>query len=183
MAERPTIETARLTLRPFTLGDAPQVQRLAGAAEIAATTAYIPHPYPDGGAEEWIGGHQEAFERGENLELAITRRMDGALVGAICLMLDLRHAHAELGYWVGVPYWGQGYCTEAAGALVGYGFRELGLNRVFAVHFSRNPASGRVMQKIGMTHEGRQRGHIRKGERFEDLELYGILRSEYEAQK
>ncbi len=179
MTERPILESERLILRPFTPADAPDVRRLAGAPEVASTTLNIPHPYPEGAAEEWIGGQHDAFARGEALDLAIVRRSDGALVGAIGLMIEPRHARAELGYWIGVPYWGQGYCTEAARALVGYGFRALGLNRIFAVHFSRNPASGRVMQKIGMTYEGRQRGHIRKDDAFEDAELYGILRNEY----
>jgi RimJ/RimL family protein N-acetyltransferase len=180
MKQRPTIETERLILRPFILDDAPEVQRLAGEREVAANTLTIPHPYEDGMAEEWISTHQGGFEKGELVNLAITRRSDGALVGAIGLVVQPQHERAELGYWVGKPYWNQGCCTEAARALVGYGFETLGLNRVYSHHFARNPASGRVMQKIGMIHEGRLRHHFKKWGVFEDSEQYGILKSEYQ---
>jgi ribosomal-protein-alanine N-acetyltransferase len=179
--QRPTLFTERLVLRPFTLADAPDVQRLAGAREVAEMTANIPHPYEDGMAEEWISTHQERFERGEALTLAITRRSDGALVGAIGLVMRAQDARAELGYWIGVPYWGQGYCTEAARALVEYAFEHLGLHRIHATHLKRNPASGRVMQKIGMACEGCLREHLQKWGVFEDMVQYGLLASEWRA--
>ena len=179
MSEQPILETERLILRPFELADAKEVQRLAGAREIAATTLNIPHPYEDGMAEEWIGTHQETFEQGRGVSFAITTRGDGRLIGAISLM-GIRPGHqAELGYWIGEPHWNQGFCTEAARAVVGYGFRVLGLNRIHACHLTRNPASGRVMQKLGMVHEGRRRQHVEKWGAFEDLELYGMLRREW----
>ncbi len=148
---------------------------------MAATTLRVPHPYPDGVAEAWVLSQPGAWERGEELALAITRRGDGVLIGAIGLAFSPEHGRAELGYWIGVPYWGQGYATEAAGAVLAHGFRALGLARVHACHFGRNVASGRVLQKIGMTHEGRQRQHLVKNGVPEDLELYGILREEFEA--
>ena len=181
MAERPTLHTDRLTLRPFTLADAPDVQRLAGAWEVASPTLNIPHPYPDGAAEEWIATHQPRFEAGELVNFAITRRSDGQLLGAIGLHLNARHHHAEMGYWMGVPYWGQGYTTEAAGAVLRYAFETLKLNRVYATHLTRNPASGRVMQKMGMQFEGVMRGHVYHWDQYEDLAQYGITRADYEA--
>jgi [ribosomal protein S5]-alanine N-acetyltransferase len=84
-----------------------------------------------------------------------------------------------MGYWIGVPYWGRGYCTEAAGALLAHAFGPLGLHRVHATHLTRNPASGRVMQKLGMRHEGRMREHFLKWGVFEDVERYGILDREW----
>lgn len=175
----PVLTTERLRLRPFTLLDAPAIQSLAGAREVAAGTLRIPHPYPDGLAEAWVLSQRGAYERGEELALAVVRLDDGALVGAIGLAFAREDGHAELGYWIGVPYWGQGYATEAARALVAYGFLSLELQRIHARHFASNPASGRVLRKIGMTHEGRQRRHVRKWERLEDLELYGMLREEF----
>lgn len=175
----PTLETERLRLRPFVVADAKEIQRLAGEREIADTTLNIPHPYEDGVAEAWIGTHQSAFEARETVTLAIESRETGALVGAIGLRLRLPNESAEMGYWIGRAYWGRGYCTEAARAMLDYAFRELGLNRVHATHLTRNPASGRVMAKIGMLHEGRQRQHVKKWGVFEDIEKYGILRSEY----
>lgn len=87
MKERPTLDTVRLRLRPFTLADAPDVQRLAGERAIADTTANIPHPYLDGMAEQWITTHQGRFEAGELVNVAITRRDGNILIGAIGLMV------------------------------------------------------------------------------------------------
>ena len=91
------------------------------------------------------------------------------------------HDHAELGYWIGVPYWGAGYATEGARAVMQFGFETLSLNRIFASHFSRNPASGRVLQKIGMRYEGTLRRHLKKWDEYIDLECYGVLRSEFQS--
>lgn len=176
---RPTLETERLILRPFRLSDAGDVQRLAGAAEISATTLDIPHPYPRGAAEEWIRSHRPTFEEGLGVHFAITLRETETLVGAIGLLITPRHNRAELGYWIGVPYWNNGYATEAVRAVVAYGFRVLGLHRICANHFPRNPASGRVMQKAGMTLEGTLRQHVKKGTAYEDLVTYGLLRDEF----
>ncbi len=179
MQERPTLDTTRLVLRPFTMADAPDVQRLAGAREVASTTLRIPHPYTTGTAEAWISTHQDAYERGESANFAIVRRLDQGLIGCIGLHIDPHHAHAEMGYWIGVPFWSHGYCTEAAQAVIQYGFEVLRLHRIHASYMARNPVSGRVMQKIGMTYEGCLRQHIQKWGVFEDIVVYGILRSEY----
>lgn len=174
VAELPALRTARLVLRPFTMADAAAVQRLAGASEVASTTLNIPHPYEDGMAEAWIASHAPAFTRNELAVLAISFP-DRALIGAISLRLEPLHRRAELGYWVGVPFWGQGYATEAAQAVLAFGFETLGLNRIYATHLLRNPASGRVMEKIGMRCEGTNRQHVWKDDRFEDLVRYAIL--------
>jgi [ribosomal protein S5]-alanine N-acetyltransferase len=180
MKEQPALKTERLLLRPFTLADAPDVLRLAGDRDIASTTLNIPHPYEPGMAEAWISTHPDAFDRGETVTFALARRADKTLIGAIGLRLEPEHRLAELGYWVGKPYWNQGFATEAARAVIGYGFEELGLNRIYASHLARNPASGRVMQKAGLVYEGRLRQRILKWGVFEDLEIYAILRSDYD---
>lgn len=172
----PTLETERLRLRAFELADAREVERLAGDRAVAATTLRIPHPYPPGAAVEWIGRHARAFAEDEAVSFAVVRRADDALLGAIGLVLDLPHEHAEIGYWIGRPYWGHGYCTEAAGAVVRYAFETRGLHRVYAHIMKGNPASGRVLEKIGMTREGEFPEHIRKDGRFVDLVHYGMLR-------
>ena len=177
----PTLQTQRLVLRPMVLTDAPDIQRLAGDWDIASTTLRIPHPYEDGMAEEWINSRQAVFDAGEGVAFAIVRRSDTSYIGGIGLVLSQPHANAEMGYWIGKPYWNWGYGTEASGVVLQYAFEQLGLNRVYAAHFRRNPASGRIMQKIGMTYEGRLRQHIKKWDSFEDMEYYGILRSEYQA--
>ena len=121
----PRLTTDRLVLRPFSLEDAKDVQRLAGDRDVAATTN-VPHPYEDGVAEKWIGGHEAAFRQGSRMVLAVTLR-SGELVGAIGLSLDEKHRRGELGYWIGKAFWNNGYCTEAVRAVVRYGFEEHGL--------------------------------------------------------
>lgn len=176
----PTLRTRRLVLRPFVPADAPHVQQLAGDRRVADTTSTIPHPYPDGAAEEWIAGHEEAFESGKSVTFAITLAASGELLGAISLMsISDDHHRAEIGYWIGVPFWNQGYCTEAAAAVVAYGFQQRRLNRITGKYFVRNGASGRVMEKIGMVHEGCLRQYVCRWGRFEDLEVCSILQSEF----
>jgi ribosomal-protein-alanine N-acetyltransferase len=178
----PTLETERLILRAFTLADAGRVQQLAGAFEVADTTGHIPHPYPDGAAEDWIGGQDADFENGDSATFAITLRDTGALVGAIGLTIHSHSQRAEMGYWLGVRYWGRGYMTEAAHSVLEFAFETLHLNRVYASYFLRNPASGRVMQKAGMKYEGTLREHFARWEKPEDLIYCGILKSEWNSQ-
>jgi len=179
----PVLQTARLRLRPFSAADAPAVQRLAGAREIADTTHQIPHPYADGLALAWIATHAQLHADDRALTLAIEVQEESRLCGAIGLRLAREDRHAELGYWIGVADWGRGFCTEAAAAVLDFGFGSLGLHRVYASYFARNPASGRVLQKLGMAHEGLLRGHVRKWGAFEDLVVRGILREEWRSRK
>jgi len=177
MTLQPILKTERLLLRPIQLEDAADIQRLAGDRAIAATTLRIPHPYPDGAAEAFIATLQPNFALDKSVTFAITRATDGVLLGAIGLDIAREHDRAELGYWVGKPYWGNGYCTEAARAVVDFAFDHLGLNRVTAVHFAPNVASGRVIQHIGMAYEGRRPQEIKKWGNYVDLILYGIVKS------
>lgn len=174
----PTLETGRLRLRPFTLADAPVVEALAGAWEVASTTLNIPHPYPAGAAEEWITTHGPAAERGDFFVWAITRASDDVLLSSIQLSVAARGHKAEIGYWLGVPFWNQGYTTEATRRVTAFGFIELGLHRIQATCLPRNPASARVMVKAGLRYEGLLRGYVRKGESVEDVAMYALLRHE-----
>lgn len=175
--DQPTLHTDRLVLRPFRLSDAPRVRELAGAREVAESTLTIPHPYPEGEAEAWIASHEPAFRRGEMAAFAITTD-DENLVGAVGVNLEGDTGIAELGYWVGVPYWGMGYATEAARSVMDYGFESLALRRLWARAFVRNPASSRVLEKVGMRHEGTLRASICKDDELLDSEVYGILRED-----
>lgn len=95
------------------------------------------------------------------------------------LNIERRFNQAELGYWIGKPFWNRGYATEAAIAVIRFGFASLDLNRIASRHFSRNPASGRVMQKAGLRHEGTARQSMIKWGKYEDLQLYAILREDW----
>ncbi|MEX2173855.1 MAG: GNAT family N-acetyltransferase [Pirellulaceae bacterium] len=180
--EQPTLTTGRLILRPLALGDAPRVEQLAGEKDIASTTRLIPHPYPAGMAEQWIGTLPELYQRAEMINWGVAL-VDGLFLGTIRLTLNPVDNHAEMGYWVGKPYWNNGYCTEAARAVVGYGFDKLDLERIYANYMARNPASGRVLTKLGMIQEGLLRRHRRKFGRYEDLIVCGVTRGEWQKVK
>jgi ribosomal-protein-alanine N-acetyltransferase len=171
----PVIQTERLVLRGFTEADIPELVPLIGIREVAQNTLRIPHPYEERHAREFFGMAPKPNE----LRLAITRRSNNQLCGGIGLHPDNDHRRAELGYWLGVPFWGNGYAAEAARSVVEYGFTHFGLNRIFASHFQGNPASGNVLRKIGMKHEGCLRQHLLKWDRFIDLEMYAILREDW----
>lgn len=181
MPDRPTLTTERLTLRPFVPDDAFDVERFAGMREIADTTLNIPHPYPHGGAAEWIRTHAPAWDDGSNATFAIVETEGGRLAGAISLMIKREHRRAELGYWIALDRWGRGYATESSQRIIDFGFEVLGLHRIEARHFLRNPASGRVMLKLGMRKEGVERDWAIKWDRFETLALYSILEPEWRA--
>jgi len=172
------LQTERLTLRLHARSDIPALMRLIGAREVAATTLRIPHPYTEADAEDFIAGTQEELLNGSGLRLGIIVRESDTLCGGVGLRVEPDHRRAELGYWIGVPYWGKGYATEAAGAMLKYGFDTLQLHRIFASHFAGNLASATVLRKIGMRHEGRHRGHILKWGEFLDIEMYGTVASD-----
>jgi len=179
MIDQPILNTPRLTLRPFAIDDANTVQRLAGDERIASTTLNVPHPYENGLAEEWIRTHQGLWQAGRNAVFAMVDKSSLELVGSLGLRGNFTTRVAELGYWVGYPYWGKGICSEACHQLLAFGFDTLNLHKIVANHMARNPASGRVMQRIGMQREGLLREHALKNGVFEDLVQYGILAREF----
>ena len=183
MQEQPSLTTERLTLRPFTLDDAWDVERLAGMREIADTTLNIPHPYPNGAATAWIQTHSGAWEDGSSATFAVVETKTGKLVGAIGLMIKREHRRAELGYWIARDRWNNGYATESSRRILDFGFEVLGLHRIEARHFLRNPASGQVMLKLGMQQEGVERDSTIKWDRFETLVVYSMLEAEWRAYK
>jgi RimJ/RimL family protein N-acetyltransferase len=172
---QPTLTTERLILRPLEAADAPVIHGLAGDFAVADTTLNVPHPYEKDMAEKWIATHRAQYEEGTHATFGIVLKEAGTLVGVISLSLNPRVRSGELGYWIGAPYWSCGYCTEAAAALVDFAFASLKLHKVSAHHLARNPASGRVMQKIGMSKEGTLRDHVVKWDRYESIDVYGVL--------
>jgi len=176
------LRTARLCLREFRREDAPEVQRLADDPGVAEGTL-LPHPYHPGLAEAWITRQTAAFAAGREVNFAIERDADRTLLGAAGLEIDAANARAKLGFWLGRAHWGQGYCTEAAGAIVAYGFQWLGLQRICAPRFRWNDASARVLEKLGFWREGCRRDYVPARGRVEIVETHGLLRWEWETQR
>jgi [ribosomal protein S5]-alanine N-acetyltransferase len=164
--------TDRLLLRRYLPTDIPALVSLIGAREVAETTLRIPHPYTAEDARELLRQvkNEKTFTR-----FAIVLRETQELCGGLGLNLEPAHDRAEVGYWVGVPHWGQGYATEAAREAVRFGFAQLRLNRIYASCFVGNRASQRVLEKIGFEYEGRLRQHVKKWNDYRDLDYFGLL--------
>jgi ribosomal-protein-alanine N-acetyltransferase len=178
-AGAPSLSTPRLLLGAFQPDDAPELQRLAGAREIADTTLSIPHPYTLDHAFAWIGTQRRESVRGRATNFAVRLPSGPSLIGSVGLRdIDPEHLQAELGFWIGREWWGRGFATEAAREVLRFGFEDLGLNRIYAHHMARNPAAGQVLRHLGMQHEGMLRERVRKWGVYEDVVLYAILRGD-----
>ena len=139
------MRTQRLRLRALDYRDARRIAVLAGDWDIARMTGRIPHPYSDELAEQWISDLAD----GECVRGIVHQNV---LVGLCGYMPE--NGAAEIGYWIGKPWWGRGFATEAAGALIDYCFHEVGFERVTCGHFVDNPASARVISKLGFRYTG-----------------------------
>jgi len=177
------LSTERLLLRPFVEGDwqaahamlsDPEVIRYvpAGTCSEEETREHI---------QSLIKGHEDNPPR---YNLAVVLRSEGACIGICFLAVGSRDdepRQADLGFLLSRRYWGQGYATEAARAVLAYGFRDLGLHRVFATCRPANVASSRVLEKLGMRREGHLRQHRRIKGAWHDSLLYAILDHEWQA--
>ena len=173
------MKTDRLLIRPLKLTDWKDVEFYASDYDIAKTTLNIPHPYPKGSGKAFVSHTIEQFDQGDNYTFSVFDRKEGHFMGLISLRMNKEFHHAELGYWIGKPFWGQGYGTEAAKALINFGFRELKLHKIFARAFAHNPASWKIMEKVGMSYEGSFREHVFRFGEFVDVKFYGLLKREF----
>jgi len=145
------IPVARLLLRPFTQADSAMVQTLVSDAKVAQMAGNLPYPYPEDGAKAWIATHAQQHRAGTAIIRAMVRQADNQCVGAISLdqIPPGLNVQGNLGYWVGVPYWNNGYCAEAGKLMLQLAARQYHMQRVVAAHRIDNPASGRVLEKLG----------------------------------
>jgi len=150
----PVLATARLVLRAPRRGDVKAIATLVNDRRIAANTARIPHPYAIEDAEQFIA----AVNKREG-EACFVITLDGAPIG-IC-SVDLREDGPELGYWLGVAYWGRGFATEAVRALIDYAFGDLEHATLISGARINNPASRRVLEKCGFQWTGVRLSRIR----------------------
>lgn len=179
----PRLATDRLRLRPFVADDAADLANLAGSPRIADTMLEWPHPFSSANARSTIAAQAAVYQGGRAIHFAVERRAPAELIGGMELgALDNPHRCAELRFWIAEAEWGKGYATEAARAVVRFGFGELRLHRIDAMHLVRSEAAGAVLHKIGMRREGILRERVRKAGRFEDVALCAVLAEEFPAQ-
>ena len=150
------IETVRLRMRSYRIDDLVDLVALAGNWEIARWVGTIPHPYTEADARDWIAKVQENHATGRPRRFAIALKKTDRLIGGVGLDGSTGDGSDEpaLGYWLGQPYWGNGYAREAAAAIIDYGFRALSLETIRAYTDPGNAASQKVLLVCGLKRIG-----------------------------
>ncbi len=166
----------RIILRRPRMSDADQITEYCEDLQLSRYTQNIPHPYKRKDAVWFVKHCAEEWKAKKGYIYVIEH--DKKLAGVISLNMRGKGV-AEMGYWVGRPHWGHGLTTEAAKLLLRAGFKKLKLHKIYATHHPKNPASGRVMEKLGMKYEGLLREQVFAKGKYWDLAQYGILRREF----
>ncbi|MDB4292713.1 GNAT family N-acetyltransferase [Maribacter sp.] len=182
MKKLPSLETERLVLNQIKPDDIPNIVAYAGNKKITDNTRTMPHPYFAEDAIAWMHMANQGFRNGDNYIFALRNKENNLLMGGIGLTLDQEHNRAEIGYWIGEPFWNMGYTSEAVKVLLKFGFDQLQLNKIIAAYISTNSASGKIMIKNGMIKEGEFKNHDIKNGEYVTLIHYGLLKSQYESQ-
>ena len=168
-------------IRSYENGDVAAIMKYANNAAIAGQLLdHFPHPYTEEAAHEWL---QAAHEQDPEVSFALATPNE--LIGGIGLLLrdDVFRRTAEVGYWLGEPFWGQGVATRALQVFTRWAFRELDFARIQAHVYEINPASCRVLEKAGFSLEGRLRKGAFKNGRLMDLFLYALLPDDLEGEE
>ena len=169
------IKLSRCTLRPWRPGDEVSLARHADDRRVSGNLKdRFPFPYTAADATAWIEHVVGEGEPARNFAIVV----EGVAVGGIGVELgqDVFRRSAEIGYWLGHPFWGRGIASEALRAITDYAFATFDIIRLEAGVFGWNPASARVLEKAGYTLEGRMRQAVVKDDRVGDRLLYGLLR-------
>jgi RimJ/RimL family protein N-acetyltransferase len=178
----PRLATERLRLRPFVAEDAGALAELASSPAIADTMLDWPHPFSLANARSTIAAQAAVYQGSRAIHFAIERRDRAGLIGGIELCaLDNPHRCAELRFWIAEPEWRNGFATEATGAVLRFGFGQLALHRIDAMHLVRGDAAGAVLRKSGFAREGILRDRVRKSGRFEDVALCAVLADDWKS--
>jgi len=174
----PVLETERLILRPLRMGDAGDLFAYARDPEVSRHVLWDTHENI-AQSRQFLRAAIRQYRRGMPGSFAIVLRASGRMIGTVGFMwVNTDYKSAEVGYSLSRDYWNQGMMTEALRAVIAFGFDTLRLNRIEAQHETDNPASGRVMENVGMRLEGTLRQRVRNKGRFVDVRLYAILRSD-----
>ena len=150
--------TERLFLRVPQIEDGPRIAALIGNWAVVRMLDSVPYPYPENGAEDWLAELHPKVKAGQALVLGLFERdnRDAGLIGCAGVEQEEQHRDISLGFWLGEPYWGRGYMTEAAAALIKHAFAALGLERIVSGHLPENLASAAILRKLGFREFGRE---------------------------
>ncbi len=163
-----------ISLRKWVQEDAPILASLLNDERIYQNTYAIPFPYTLEHASSFIEQSMTTTS-GENFGIVL----DSEIIGGIGYVMNPNNHAAEIGYWIAANKWDNGYATQATALILKYLFEEINVNKVFAYHYTENPASGKVMIKNHMVYEGILRENIYKQGKYYDVAVYSILKKEY----
>jgi [ribosomal protein S5]-alanine N-acetyltransferase len=180
MESLPKIETDRLILTELQSNDISRIVNYAANRNISEYTLNLPYPYSEKDAVYWINLSNQGLKNGTHYIYAIRLKNSNEFIGGIGLTVEQRFSRAEIGYWVAEPFWNNGYTTEATKSIIEFGFDKLALNKLTSSHLEKNPASGKVMIKCGMTKEGELKEHVCKNGAFHTLIVYGLTKTDHE---
>lgn len=151
----------------------------ANNKSISGNVLNMPYPYKEEDAIAWVDRAMQGYQSGERFIFAIVLKEINEFIGAIALNIDGRHNLGEMGYWIGESFWGKGIMTEAAKAVLKFGFEELDLHKIFATAFIDNGASAKVLLKNGMIKEGELKDHYKVNDVYKSVSQYRLTKDEY----
>lgn len=183
MKQFPELHTAQLRLRMANHGDIPALVKYCHNQKISDQIINIPYPYTEQDARERLEFINKGFADNNRYVFAITLQSHHELIGEIGIHLDTTNNHAQMGYWVAEPFWGRGIATEAVGAILLFGFRELGLHKIYATYYPDNTTSGNVMIKNGMVKEAELKDHYRVKDVYKTVFQYRLTIDEFNVLK
>ena len=170
----------RIVLRRLRLSDAGDFFELANNRGVSRWLAHMPYPYPKAAAVAFIRRSQRLWRAKKGFHFGIVEREGGRVIGCIGLgRYENQHRCAQLGYWLGKPFWHRGLTTEAVGLILQFGFGPLRLYRIYADVFASNPASQNILKKCGFQQEGVRRQVLVRYGRRHDIINFGLLKPEY----
>jgi ribosomal-protein-alanine N-acetyltransferase len=189
MTEFPELNTERLKLRKIKLSDADSLLKYMNNKKISENILNIPYPYTEESVIARMNFILQGFKNKERYVFSITLKdpesipvaigTGAELIGQIGLHLVEGHDRAEIGYWVGEPFWGKGIATEACAAILKFGFEILKLNKIYATHFTENPSSGKVLINNKMIKEAELKDQYKSNGVYKSVDQYRLTKQEY----
>lgn len=173
-------ETERLFIRNYKKADLEDFVRVTSQPEIQPTTYGIPVPYTKKYAKKWMRFIRENIRMKQAYEFAVFLKEDLTYIGNVGLInVSRMHNHADISYYIDKDLWNRGLATEAAAQMLNFGFEKLGMYKISGLCMTSNPASRRVMEKLGMKYEGTMRRELLKNGTYYDIYRFSILKEEY----
>lgn len=179
----PTLEGGRVALRALRPMDAASIYRYLNDSRVNRWLPRVPKPYRVDDAHAWVRVTRKMAEAGTDFHFGIELRESGEIVGMIGLNgIQTEDRIAEVGYWLGRPYWRQGLMEEALRLIVRFAFGPLRLHRLFGIVVPSNVGSAALLEKVGFQREVVAREKRRTGRGYVDEHVYGLLKEEYKPQ-